>query len=192
MISLLFLQYCYCNIKLFFIDLYFLFSFHLIKGEISKTKNYTKFGSSNYIFGSYVDDPSNKDDKFKRIKIRNFLNQLNLEGLDRKKFFLTIKNLKIADENIKFYTLKNLKENITAFKKKSVVVLKEGFFLQSNEVVFRSFAEVIKIVGKKHNFVRGKKIINIIDSLKSKSLFKVTLGGCLIKKVNETVIITKE
>lgn len=147
---------------------------------------------SNYIFGSYVDDPSNKDDKFKRIKIRNFLNQLNLEGLDRKKFFLTIKNLKIADENIKFYTLKNLKENITAFKKKSVVVLKEGFFLQSNEVVFRSFAEVIKIVGKKHNFVRGKKIINIIDSLKSKSLFKVTLGGCLIKKVNETVIITKE
>ena len=147
---------------------------------------------SNYIFGSYVDDPSNKDEKFKRIKIRNFLNQLNLEGLDRNKFFLTIKNLKIANENIKFYTLKNLKENITTFKKKDAVVLKEDFFLQSNEVVFRSFAEVIKTVGKKYNFVRGKKVINIIDLLKSNSSFKVTLGGCLIKKVNETVIISKE
>ena len=147
---------------------------------------------SNYIFGSYVDDPSNKDEKFKRIKIRNFLNQLNLEGLDRNKFFLTIKNLKIANENIKFYTIKNLKENITTFKKKDAVVLKEDFFLQSNEVVFRSFTEVIKTVGKKYNFVRGKKVINIIGLLKSNSSFKVTLGGCLIKKVNETVIISKE
>ena len=42
---------------------------------------------SNYIFGSYVKDPSNEDDKFKRVKIRNFLNQLSLEGFDRKKFF---------------------------------------------------------------------------------------------------------
>ena len=73
---------------------------------------------SNYIFGSFVEDPSNKNDKFKRIKIRNFLNQLSLEGLDRNKFLLTIKNLKIANENIKFYTTKNLKENTTIFKKK--------------------------------------------------------------------------
>ncbi len=33
---------------------------------------------SNFIFGSYVLDPSNKDDKFKRVKIRNFLNQLKI------------------------------------------------------------------------------------------------------------------
>ena len=42
---------------------------------------------SNYIFGSYIKDPSNEDDKFKRVKIRNFLEQLSLEGLDRKRFF---------------------------------------------------------------------------------------------------------
>ena len=27
---------------------------------------------SNYIFGSYVEDPSNENDSFKRVKIRNF------------------------------------------------------------------------------------------------------------------------
>ena len=147
---------------------------------------------SNYVFGSYIEDPSNKDDKFKRVKIRNFINQLSLEGLDRKKFLLTIKNLKVANENIKFYTTKNLNENVTIFQKKENAILKKNFFFQSEEVVFRSFVEVIKIVGKKYYPVRGKKIDKIIDLIKSKSSFKVTLGGCVIKKVNETVILSKE
>ena len=77
-------------------------------------------------------------------------------------------------------------------KKKQKVILKENFFSQSEEVVFRSFGEVIKLIGKKYYSVRGKKIDKIIDLAKSKSSFKVTLGGCLIKKVNKTVILSKE
>ena len=147
---------------------------------------------SNYIFGTYIKDPSNEDDKFKRVKIRNFLKQLGLEGLDRKKFFLTIKNLKFANENIEFYTKKNLQDNVIILSQKKNIILKENFFSQSNEVVFRSITEVIKIVGKKYYSVRGKKIDKVIDLINSKSSFKVTLGGCIIKKVNETVILFKE
>ena len=82
---------------------------------------------SNYIFGSYIKDPSNEDDKFKRVKIRNFLNQLETEGLNRNKFFLTIKNLKFANETIKFYTKKNLEENASFLKNKKLVILKKNF-----------------------------------------------------------------
>ena len=146
---------------------------------------------SNYIFGSYIKDPSNEDDNFKRVKIRNFLKQLSLEGFDKKKFFLTIKNLKIANENVEFYTKKNLHDNVTTLSKKNFI-LKENFFSQSNEVVFRSLTEVIKIVGKKYYAVRGKKIEKVIDLIRTKPSFKVTLGGCIIKKVNETVILSKE
>ena len=147
---------------------------------------------ANYIFGTYIKDPSNEDDNFKRVKIRNFLKQLSVEGLDRKKFFLTIKNLKFANENIEFYTKKNLKDNVTILNQKNIVILKENFFSQSDEVVFRSFTEVIKIVGKKYYAVRGKKIDKVINLISTKPLFKVTLGGCLIKKVNGTVILSKE
>jgi tRNA(Ile)-lysidine synthase len=147
---------------------------------------------SNYIFGTYVKDPSNEDDKFKRVKIRNFLKQLSLEGFDRKKFFLTIKNLKFANENIEFYIKKNLEDNLTILTQKNNIILKEKFFSQSYEVLFRSLSEVIKIVGKKHYAVRGKKIEKAIDLMRTKSSFKVTLGGCIIKKVNETVILSKE
>ena len=147
---------------------------------------------SNFIFGSYVVDPSNEDDKFKRVKVRNFLKQLGLEGLDRSKFHLTIKNLKLANENIKFYVKKNLEKNLTISQKNKNTILTEDFFSQSEEVVFRSIVEVIKVVGKKYYAVRGKKIDRIINLIGTKTSFKVTLGGCVIKKVNGTVILSKE
>ena len=147
---------------------------------------------SKKVFDFYIKDPSNNDEKFKRVKVRNFLKILENEGLDKDKFLLTIKNLKFANESINFYTNKNLKENVTLFKKKNFIVLTKDFFHHSTEVVFRSFTEVIKFVGKKYYPARGKKIDQVIDLISSKSQFKVTLGGCIIKKVNETVIVFKE
>ena len=147
---------------------------------------------SEYVFGWYIKDPSNKDDKFKRVKIRNLLKQLELEGLDKNKFLLTIKNLKSSNETIKYYTKKNLLENITFLEKKRSMILKDSFFKNSAEVVFRSFSEVIKFVGKKYYPSRGKKIENIIKLINSKPAFKTTLGGCIIKKISLTVIVSKE
>ena len=164
---------------------------NLIRPLINVDKKDLIYISKN-IFGSYVDDPTNQDDKYKRVKVRNFLKQLNLEGLDRNKFFLTIKNLKIANENIKFYVKKNLSKNVTFLKKKQKAILKESFLLQSDEVLFRSFVELIQIIGSKYYPVRGKKIDKIIQLINLKSSFKVTLGGCVIKKVNGTIILSKE
>ena len=147
---------------------------------------------SNYVFGSYVNDPSNENDKFKRVKIRNFIKQLSSEGLDKEKLLLTVRNLKLANENIKHYVRENLEKNLTVLPNKNNVILKKNFFSHSNEVVFRSFTEVLKIVGKKYYPVRGKKIEKILQTIKVKKSFQSTLGGCMIKKVNETIIIVKE
>jgi len=164
---------------------------NLIRPLINVDKKDLIYISKN-IFGSYIKDPTNEDVKYKRVKIRNFLTQLSLEGLDRNKFFLTIKNLKIANENVKFYLKKNLDENVTFLQKKESAILKESFFFQSDEVVFRSFVELIQIIGKKYYPVRGKKIDKIIQLINLQSSFKVTLGGCIIKKVNGTIILLKE
>ena len=164
---------------------------NLIRPLINVDKEDLIYISKN-IFESYVEDPTNQDDKYKRVKVRNFLKQLNLEGLDRKKFFLTIKNLKIANENIKFYVKKNLSENVTFLQNKQIAILKESFLYQSDEVLFRSFVQLIQIIGKKYHPVRGKKIDKIIKLINLKSSFNVTLGGCIIKKVNTTIILSKE
>jgi len=164
---------------------------NLIRPLIEFNKNDLVY-LSNHVFGSYVNDPSNENDKFKRVKVRNFIKQLGSEGLDKNKLLLTVRNLKLANENIKYYVRKNLKKNLTILPIKDNIILKKNFFLQSDEVVFRSFTEVLKIIGKKHYPVRGKKIDKILQIIKVKSLFKLTLGGCVIKKVNDTIIVSKE
>ena len=144
------------------------------------------------VFKNYVEDPSNKNDEFKRVKIRKFIKNLELEGLDNDKFNLTIKNLRFANESIKYFVEKNLKENSTISNINEFVILNKNFFLQPEEVVFRSLTEVLKGVGKKYYPVRGKKIDNLIYQIKNDNSFMTTLGNCVIKKVNNSVIVSKE
>ena len=147
---------------------------------------------SKFVFNFYVSDPSNHDPKFNRVKIRNFIEQLKSIGLSKIKFQLTIENLKRSDQTIRFYVERNKKINAITNRGKKDLFLKEDFFDNSYEVVFRSLSDLIHFVGKKHNSVRGKKIDKILKKIKNKTLFKETLGGCVIKMVNHTVILRKE
>jgi len=147
---------------------------------------------SKFIFNFHVDDPSNYDVKFNRIKVRNLIKEFENFGLDQKKFQLTIENLKESDQSIKFYVEKNKIENSIFKHRKGELILKENFFDNSGEVIFRSLSDLIHLIGKKPNFVRGKKIKNVLSKIKAGKLSKVTLGGCVIKMVNHTVILTKE
>ena len=72
------------------------------------------------------------------------------------------------------------------------MILKNEYFNQPFEVILRSLSESIKLIGKRSYPVRGKKLDNIISKIKDNCLYKVTIGGCIIEKVNETLIISKE
>ncbi len=146
------------------------------------------------IFKSYINDPFNKDDKFKRARIRKLIKSLKIEGLDKKKFLSTIANLRDANESIKFYIVENLRDNSFYFRKKKIFILSYDFFNQPHEVIFRSLIEVIKIVGKKYYPPRGKKVDKIINTLKKdiRPYFKLTIGNCIILKVNKSFIVSKE
>ena len=146
------------------------------------------------VFKSYVKDPSNDDNKFKRVRIRKLIKNLQMDGLDENKFLLTIKNLTDSNETIKFYVAKNLKDNSYIYKDQRKIILNKEFFNQPHEITFRSLTEIIKFVGNKFYSVRGKKVETIIDKLKSeiRSSLKLTLGNCIIYKVNYSVIVVKE
>ena len=124
------------------------------------------------------------------MKIRKLLEILQKNGLDRIKFKNTIKNLKYSNQVVKFYVDENLKNNVSFLKNK--LVLNDHFFKQPYEVVFRSLSETIKIIGNKFYSVRGKKIDRLIDDIENLRLKRATLGGCIIEKTNQTVIISKE
>ena len=147
---------------------------------------------SKYVFDFYAKDPSNEDEQYKRIKVRKLIYDLNRNGLDEKKFHKTIQNLKYSNDVVNFYASENLKKNTFFSKKKETLILNERFFQHPHEVIFRALSESIKMIGKRYYSVRGKKLEKIINEIKNDELFRVTLGGCIIEKVNQTVIISKE
>jgi len=77
-------------------------------------------------------------------------------------------------------------------KSKNAFILSSMFFEQSHEVVFRSLTQIIKNVGKKYYSARGKSVSQLIEKIKSNLFSKVTLGGCFIEKINESILIFKE
>jgi tRNA(Ile)-lysidine synthase len=144
------------------------------------------------VFNFFIKDPSNRNVQFKRTRIRSLLYTLEKEGLDKKKLILTINNLKDSDKSIKFYLDRNLKKNTIFSKKENTYILNQNFFDQSHEVIFRSLTKIIQKLGKKYYPVRGKSLNVLINGINAKSFSRVTLGGCFINRVHETILISKE
>ncbi len=163
---------------------------NLIRPLLSEKKEDLIFISKT-VFNFYFNDPTNEEEKYKRIMIRELIKNLQNDGLDKKKFMKTIKNLKLSNSVVEYYVDENLKKN-TFLYNNNRMILNGAFFLQPYEVIFRSLSESISLIGKKYYPVRGKKIEKIIDNLKRGVSYRSTLGGCIIEKVNETVIISKE
>ncbi|MDC3028542.1 tRNA lysidine(34) synthetase TilS [Candidatus Pelagibacter sp.] len=163
----------------------------LLRPLISQKKEDLVFIAQN-VFNFYVKDPTNQDEKYQRIIIRNLIKELKKKGLNKKKFINTIKNLKSSNEVINFCVNQNLRKNSIFIEKKEKIILKKEYFNQPHEVIFRSLSESIMLVGRKYYPVRGKKLVKIISNIKNNRLFKLTIGGCIIQKVNQTIIISKE
>jgi len=147
---------------------------------------------SKKVFNFFVKDPSNNNEDYKRTRIRNLLRSLEKEGLDKKKLITTINNLKDSDKSIKFYVNRNIEKNSVFLKKKNIYILNYNFFDQSHEIIFRSLTTVIQRVGKNYYPVRGKSINKLVEGINTKSFSKVTLGGCFIDRINNSVLISKE
>ena len=163
----------------------------ILRPLLDQRKQDLVFLSKN-IFNFYVEDPSNKDEKFQRTRVRKLIFDLQNNGLEEKKFHKTIKNLKNSNTVVDFYVDENIKKNTFFLEKKDKIFLNKFFFNQPNEIIFKALSKTIKLIRKKYYSVRGKKLDKIINDIKNHAYFKSTLGGCVIEKVHQTVIISKE
>ena len=146
---------------------------------------------SNSAFKFYVKDPSNELDRFQRVRIRKLISSLKKEGLDFKKLNLTINNLAATNMALNEIVKYNINKNAIYLSRKKYLINSE-FFIKPEEVIFRSLSQLIKKISQNEYPPRGKKMINLIRDLKTKQHFKVTLGGTIIEKIHNSVIVSKE
>ncbi len=144
-------------------------------------------------FGFFIDDPTNYDDNFLRSRVRKLLINLDKEGLKFNKFYLTLKNLSKSNQVIEFFVEKNVLDNSKYFEKDKRIILNHSFFKNPEEIILRSFTRVIQKISNKKNYPRGKKVLGLIDSLRfpNKNV-KLTLSGCIIEKISNSVVIYQE
>ena len=149
---------------------------------------------TNKVFDYYIDDPSNSNDQFLRICVRNLLKSLQNEGFDKKKFDLTYCNLHSANQTLKYYSDQNISKNTNCFSKnlKDTVVINHKFFNQPDEIVLRSLSNLISKTNSTYYYPRGKSLLKKISELRANSFKKTTLGGCIIERVNNTTLIYPE
>tara|TARA_B100000700_G_scaffold26812_1_gene25685 strand:+ start:125 stop:1195 length:1071 start_codon:yes stop_codon:yes gene_type:complete len=145
---------------------------------------------ANNVFNFYIDDPSNRMDKFQRVILRKLILNLKSNGMNLKKLMLTLNNLHSTNVAINEIVYKNIKEN--TFLDKKQYLLNNSFFLYPDEIVLKSFSNVLKTIGKKQFPPRGRKMVNLLKEIRKKHQLKATLGGTIIKKVHNSVIVTKE
>ena len=147
---------------------------------------------SKYVFKFNFEDPSNKNINFKRIRIRNLINNLKSEGLDLDKLKLTIKNLSESNFTIDFYVNQNIQNNSRLHKVKKYYILNNKFFNQPYEIVFRSLAYILKKVGNKYYPPRGKSIDQLLFKFRSGEVKKINISGCIMEKISNSFIIYGE
>ena len=154
----------------------------------------TLLNVTNKVFGYCINDPSNSNDQFLRVRVRNLLKSLQNEGFDKKKFDLTYCNLHSANETLKYYSDQNVINNTNYFRKnlKDSLVINRKFFKQPDEIVLRSLSNIISKINSKYYYPRGKSLLKKIFEIRGNSFKKTTLGGCIIERVNNTTLIYPE
>ena len=144
------------------------------------------------VFKNFISDPSNKNEKFLRVRIRKYIKNMEDEGLDTRNIIKTVSNLNSANKTLKYYKNKALYKYVSFLSKNKCLINKHLFSEEADEIIFYCFSDILSLVSGTYYPPRSKKIINLIARFKSKHFNKCTLGGCVIEKKDDFVLVLKE
>ena len=138
-------------------------------------------------YSSWIEDPSNKNDKFLRVRIRKMQSKLQKEGFDPKRIIKTIDNLNTAKDSLDFYIFKSEKKYLNFYKEGYATLKSSIFNNEAQEVIFRVIIKAIHFISGEYYPPRSDSLKGLMKNLLAKSFKSSTLGGCLIEK-NKNII----
>ena len=143
------------------------------------------------VFKKIIHDPSNKDQKYLRTKIRRLTKILEKNGISHEQIIRSINNLSSSKDTLNKYLNHVVSECLTKKHNEVRIDLKK-LFLETHEIRFKVISYGIKNLSKSYYPPRTKKITNLIKSFSLKKNTKHTLGGCILEQFNSNLIIYKE
>jgi tRNA(Ile)-lysidine synthase len=146
---------------------------------------------SKNIFGNYIKDPSNKNTKFLRTKIRNLKKPLEKSGIKYEQIFKSIQNLSHSKATLDEY-LSDIFDQLIKKKNKEISINFKKYIVLKKDLKIALINESIKQLKKNYYDLRSKKVENLITILKRPDFRKATLGGCIFFKKGENLCLKAE
>ena len=146
---------------------------------------------SKIIFGKYIKDPSNKNQKFLRAKIRNLKKPLEKSGIKYEQIFRSIQNLSLSRNTLDRY-FDNIFKELIKKNNNEILINFSKYRDLSKDTKMAILNESIKKLKKNYYDLRSKKVDNLIRSIGKKEFKKVTLGGCIFFKKGVNLCLKAE
>ncbi len=146
---------------------------------------------SKKVFGTYLKDPSNKNYKFLRVKVRKLLPILRKYGIEEEQIIKSIDNLQSTSNTIKFY-FDEIYRTIITKKSNKYLIKKSDFYSFNEEIKLKILGKTIRSLTKTYYPPRSKKLKNAIIALNAQGLkLNYNLSGCLISQNENSISIKK-
>tara|TARA_B100000242_G_scaffold293988_1_gene274061 strand:+ start:1478 stop:2503 length:1026 start_codon:yes stop_codon:yes gene_type:complete len=139
-------------------------------------------------FGRYFNDPSNKNTKYLRTKIRNLKEPLLKSGINYDQIIKSIKNLASSKEVLDQY-LDDIFLRLVKRSKKKILINYKDFNRLNDLVKIKILNKSIKILKKNYYDNRSKKVSNLINTLKVNKFKKASLGGCEFFRIKDDLCV---
>ena len=146
---------------------------------------------SKIIFGDFIKDPSNKNLKYLRTKIRNLKNPLQKSGVEYDQIFKSIRNLSESKDTLDKFLKQEFKEIIQK-KNNEIMINLSKFNNHNNEIKMAIINKSIKKLKNNYYDLRAKKVNYLIQVIDKKDFKKSTLGGCIFIKRGNNLCLKNE
>ena len=146
---------------------------------------------SKIAFGKFFIDPSNKNLKYLRTKVRNLKKPLEKSGIKYDQIFKSIQNLSLSKDSLDEYMKRIFKELIKKNNREVLINFKKYKKL-SNDIKIAVINESVKKIKNNYYDLRSKKVNNLINVLNKKNFKRSTLGGCFFSKKGENICLKAE
>ena len=154
-------------------------------------KKKTMIKISKKIFGKYFKDPSNKNTKYLRTKIRNLETPLQRSGVNYDQIIKSIKNLASSKETLDQY-FEKIFEEIVKIHKNEVLINWKKFKTLNLEMKIKIINSAIKILKNNYYNPRASKVSNLIGYLESNKYKRFTLAKCQFIKKRDHLSLKSE
>jgi len=146
---------------------------------------------SKNIFGKYFKDPSNKNQRYLRTKVRSLKKPLEKSGIQYDQIFKSIQNLSSSKSTLEDY-LNNISKNLIKEKNREIFIDLKKFKKQNDEIKLSIINQSIKKLKSNYYDIRSKKLVNLIKHLDKNDFKKSTLGGCIFLKKDGNLLLKIE